>query len=420
MRRALVVIHRWLGLFTAVFLIVAGASGTLIAWDHELDEWLNPELFELPPEDAEPSAPLLSGLDLARGVEARDPTLRVRATDLTPEPGHALLMFVEPRVDPRSGRPYELTFNQIAVNPRTGAVQGRRHWGSAELTRQNFMPFMLRLHYSLHLPEVRGVETGFLLMGLVGIVWALDALIALWLAFPSGHSFRKSFRYRLRQGGAKLTFDLHRSTGVWVWGLLLMLAVTGVAMNLRSELMRPLVSLFSPLTPSPFDTPAPTDGARPEPMLSREQAVTAAEREAARRGIAAPPNALYFEPDYGLYGVGFFAADDAHGDGGLGNPWLYVDGRTGEVVGAEIPGTGSAGDIFMQAQFPLHSGRLFGLAGRVAVSLLGVVVVMLSITGLLIWARKRRARAHSAARVRAARGPSSTRTLAADQLSRRH
>ena len=49
MRRALVVIHRWLGLFTAVFLIVAGASGALIAWDHELDEWLNPELFELPP-----------------------------------------------------------------------------------------------------------------------------------------------------------------------------------------------------------------------------------------------------------------------------------------------------------------------------------------------------------------------------------
>ena len=46
----------------------------------------------------------------------------------------------------------------------------------------------------------------------------------------------------------------------------------------------------------------------------------------------------------------------------------------------------------MQAQFPLHSGRILGLPGRILVSLLGLAVAMLSLTGVVIWMRKRRSR----------------------------
>ena len=37
MRRVLLLLHRWFGLFTALFLFVAGFTGAVIAWDHELD-----------------------------------------------------------------------------------------------------------------------------------------------------------------------------------------------------------------------------------------------------------------------------------------------------------------------------------------------------------------------------------------------
>ena len=84
-----------------------------------------------------------------------------------------------------------------------------------------------------------------------------------------------------------------------------------------------------------------------------------------------------------------------HGDGGLGNPWLYFDARDGSPAGADVPGTGSAGDIFLQAQFPLHSGRIIGLPGRILVSCLGLAVAMLSVTGVVIWFRKRRAKART-------------------------
>jgi uncharacterized iron-regulated membrane protein len=300
-------------------------------------------------------------------------------------------MSVNARLDPATGKAYALDYDQLGVHPATGEIQGRRLWGALSLSREQIMPFLYRLHYSLHLPAASGVELGIMLMGAVALVWTLDSLIALWISFPSRKQWRKSFRYRLRSGARKLNFDLHRSSGVWLWALLLVLAVTGVSMNLSREVMRPLVSLFSPLSPNPFAeremSALPID-----PVLTREQVLELARGEAARRGIAAPAGGIFYSPEFGIYGVGFYEGSDSHTNGGLGNPWLYFDGKDGKPAGAELPGTGSAGDLFMQAQFPLHSGRIAGTFGRVLVTILGLVIAMLSVTGVVIWAQKRRSR----------------------------
>ena len=398
MRRTLVLMHRWAGLFTAVFLFVSGATGAVISWDHELDEWLNPRLFAAR-SGAASDAPRASGLQLADHLEQSDPRLRVKFVSLESEPGHTQVLGVEPRVDPATGKLYPLGFNQIAIDPVTREVQGKRFWGEPSLTRENLLPFLYKLHYSMHIPDGFGLQLGVLFMGIVAIVWTLDAFVALWISFPSWKTWRKSFAFRFREGGYKLNFDLHRSGGVWAWGLMLMLGVTAVSMNLEREVMRPLVSTFSELTPSPFSTRAMRPPEDPiEPLVTREQAIASAREEAAKQGIAAPIGGVFYAEQYGVYGVGFYEAGFEHGDGGLGNPWLYVDGRTGGSAGALIPGRGSLGDIFMQAQFPLHSGRILGVPGRIGVSLLGALVAMLSVTGIVIWARKRRARVHQARR----------------------
>jgi uncharacterized iron-regulated membrane protein len=396
MRRALVTLHRWLGLFSAVFLFIAGTTGALIAWDHELDTWLNPELFR----SASRGVPI-SALTLADRLEREDPRIAVSYMELAPQPGHTQSFFVTPRVDAATGKPFELDFNQVAVDPISGEVRGRRLWGAASLSRENLLPFLYKLHYSLHIPDGFGAELGVLFMGVVAAVWFVDAFIALWISFPQGSSWRKSFAFRLRAGGYRLLFDLHRSGGVWLWLLLLTLALTAVAMNLGDQVVRPAVSLFSELKPDPFEARAAVEQRR-APKLSRADVLERARGEAAREGIGAPLGALYYAEEVGAYGVGFFSPGNDHGDLGLGNPWLYFDGQHGALIGADIPGKGSAGDLFMQAQFPLHSGRIGGVAGRGLITLLGVAVATLSATGIVIWARKRRARTRSA-RPRAAK-----------------
>jgi uncharacterized iron-regulated membrane protein len=394
-QKSLSQLHRWLGLATAVFLFVAGLTGAIIAWDHELDGWLNPELFFV-----ESSGAALPGTELARLVEQQEPRLRVRLLPLHAQPGHTLPMFVEPRIDPATKKPYALGYEQIFVDPRSGEVRGRRQYGAVSLARQELIPFLYRLHYTLHLPPVGGLPLGKWLMGLVAVVWFLDGFIALWISFPSWKVWRKSLTFRFKQGAHKLTFDLHRSSGVWAWSLLTVLAFTAISMNLGRELVRPVVNVISPLRALPFDRKV--DANAGEPKLTREEVVALAARHGARLGIGAPVGGIAFNKARRLYFAGFYTPGNEHGDWGLGNARLYFDADTGELVSALIPGEGSAGDLFVQAQFPLHSGRILGTAGRIVVSVLGLVIAMLSATGVLLWARKRRARAvPAAARVRA-------------------
>jgi uncharacterized iron-regulated membrane protein len=52
---------------------------------------------------------------------------------------------------------------------------------------------------------------------------------------------------------SRVNFDLHRAAGLWFWIVLLVLAVTGVALNLRTEVATSLVSIISIVTATPYD-----------------------------------------------------------------------------------------------------------------------------------------------------------------------
>lgn len=387
-RWLLISLHRWAGLLLAVFLFIAGLTGAIISWDHELDEWLNPHLFE-----RQSRGNPLSSLELADRLEAADRRLIVTSLPLAIEAGRNLTLGVHSRVNAETAKPYDLGFNQIALDPVTGEIRGTRMWGEVSLNRENLLPFLYKLHYTLHIPDGFGLELGMLFMGILAFVWTIDCFIALWISFPNIQSWRKSFIFRWRQGGYKLIFDVHRSGGVWVWGALLILAVSSVSMNLYEEVMRPFVSSLSTLTPDPFTMRTPNPRDQPiEPLLKRRQILKIANREAQRRNWDLPVGGIYYEPDYGIYGVTFHEPGEDHVDFGLGNPWLYFDGKNGSYAGDRIPGSGSAGDIFLDAQFPLHSGRILGLPGRILVSILGLLVAILSVTGVVIWYRKHKAR----------------------------
>ncbi|MBL8501590.1 MAG: PepSY domain-containing protein [Nitrosomonas sp.] len=387
-RHVLTLLHRWAGLSLAVFLFIAGFTGAIISWDHELDEWLNPQLFE-----RQSQGETLPPLMLADHLEKTDPRILITWLPLSIESDQNLGLAVIGRPDPQTGKALDLGVNQIALDPVTAEIRGSRMWGDIALTRENFVPFLYKLHYSMHLPDFFDIEFGILFMGLLAIVWVIDCFVALLLSFPNWQAWRKSFAFRWRQGGYKLNFDLHRSGGVWLWGLLLLLAVTAVSMNLKLEVMRPIVAAFSTLTPDPFALRSPNPHDEPvEPGINRHEIVKLAQLEAHRRGWNIPVGGMFYDPEYSIYGVTFHELGKDHADRGLGNPWLYYDGQDGSFLGDKIPGSGSAGDIFLDAQFPLHSGRILGLPGRIIVSMLGLLVAILSVTGVIIWYRKRKAR----------------------------
>lgn len=438
MRSTFVMVHRGIGLFIALFLFIAGMTGAVISWDHELDEWLNPHLNE-----ARAAGPGRDALILAGEIEFRHPRVQVTALPLAAEPGHAYTFWMEPRVNPASGELFEPGFNQVFVDPASGQELGKRQWGAVwPITRENFVSFLYKLHYSLHLPEMWGTDRwGIWLLGSVAMIWMLDCLVGFYLTLPAQKRIRVKTRrssvleisdepapngpavyaeiptnrgsktfwqrwkpaWKIRTGGGvhKLNFDLHRALSLWTWVLLFGIAFTAFSLNLYREVFFPVMSLVSDVTPSPFDQRIPSGMRKPiEPGIGFAEVIAKASAEAKRRGWEEPAGSVYYAREYGIYGVAFYRPEDGHGSGGVGHRELYLDGQDGHTLGDRQPWQGTLADIFVQAQFPLHSGRILGLAGRVLISSMGLVVAMLSITGVYLWWKKRKARLKSKARKR--------------------
>ena len=281
MRATFTVIHRWAGLFIAVFLAIAGLTGAVISWDHELDEWLNPHLYDAKAEGAP-----LPPLELVKKAEDADPRGKVTFFPLQFEQGHNASLFVEPRVDPKTGELYSLDYNQVFIDPASGEIAGKRYWGAVSLDTENILPFLYKLHYSMHIPDFWGIDRwGMWFMGLVGIVWMFDCFVGFYLTLPArlrrgapgargreeamlgmtsdapAGATPKSWwdrwapAWKIKRGASsyRLNLDLHRAFGLWLWIMLLILAFTSISMNLNNEVVRPILSQLSSLTPDAFD-----------------------------------------------------------------------------------------------------------------------------------------------------------------------
>lgn len=403
-------LHRWAGLLTAAFLFFSGVTGAVISWDHELDDLLNSKL-----KDVTTAGPAKPSIELAGLIEQRDPRARVIHMYMTPEKNELLSFFVLPRIDPTTSKRYTLDYNQIFLDPNTGEELGRRYWGAVwPVTRENFVSFLYKLHYTMHIPEFWGSDRwGMRILGVIAIIWTIDCFIGFYLTLPSrkrvkagaapavarelGKGFWARWKpaWMIKTSGSayRINFDIHRAFSLWTWGLLFIIAFTAFSLNLYFEVFSPLMKKFSDYTPTPYEQREYRHLDSPiEPKMTWAQILERATADGKARGWATPIGSLFYGPAHGVYQVFFFEPGDDHGAAGVGPPSLFYDSEDGRPLGAKLPWVGTAADIFVQMQFPMHSGRILGLPGRILISAMGLVVAVLSVTGVVIWWRKRRAR----------------------------
>ena len=412
LRPTLVLLHRWAGLTLTGFLLLAGLTGSVLAWYEELDAWVSPQLLRAPP--ATPGAPLLDPLVLRQRVQAQHPEAYAAMAYLQQEPGQAAVVRLFDRPGP-AGAPTPPN-DQVFLNPYTGEVLGARKWGDISQGMKNLMPFVYRLHFELALGVAGGI-----LMGIVSLVWALDCFIGAWLTLPApqrGHAARParpwlrrwwpSWKLRLDSGAYKLQFDLHRAAGLWTWALLFVLAWSGVAFNLHKE-------VYDPVMRTLFAHQADEDGlARPSRINLAPRLDWMAARRTGRQLMAEQARLHGFtilnetlmahDPQQGPHGVWRYQVRSSRDiRDRWGSTQLIFDADTGELLRVWLPTGAASGDTLRTWLTSLHMAALWGTPFRIFMSGIGLVVALLGITGVLIWARKRRAR--NAGRARGHAGP---------------
>nr|WP_255609303.1 PepSY-associated TM helix domain-containing protein [Methylosinus sp. Sm6] len=241
---------------------------------------------------------------------------------------------------------------RLCIDPYTAKILGDRvYWSKSGVTRHSFMSFLFQLHWSLLLYDLAGDP---------GVVVAIAALLLMasvatgvYLWWPSPGKWLGAVTLKRHASGERLNYDLHKLGGIYTALVLLAVLISGVSMNLTTQFQW-VVELFSPLGAAQrgeLVSGAPAGRSR----MPFELAVSSATRrypEGRLAHIDFPKDAT------GAYQL--CREDIEEISRFIGQRCVFVDQYSGDILGVRDPVHATAGEVFMQWQWPLHSGRAFG------------------------------------------------------------
>jgi len=366
-------VHLWLGLSLGLFLAIIGLTGSVLVFWQEIDHTLNPGFFQTPTSSSQ-----LKPLDeMIVAAEAAAPLGWESIWLYAPQQNNDnyIFQFYYPNASPP---PEQAESLEIAVDPYTAKVTGKRVFYHAwNPLKHCFVGFFLKLHYALFLGEA-----GVTIVGILAILFIISVLSGLILWWPLTGNWRRVFIIKRRASVERFNHDLHQTAGFYSLIVLLAVLMSGVYFNLPNQ-FRWLVECFSPLTPE----------AQASTTLSTTPAILETALQQAQPFYQGG-TAQYYSFSGGEQGLMTACFKDIQElqPYVLTSRCLVFSRANGKFMQIIDPEQGSAGDVFMQWQWPLHSGQAFGWTGRILVFLSGLACPVLFVTGVIRWLQKRRAK----------------------------
>ncbi|GLQ99248.1 PepSY-associated TM helix domain-containing protein [Dyella mobilis] len=350
-RRALFQVHLWLGIVIGLYVIAICLSGSVLVFEQNL-------LNDRPPlSESSVRGPATWG-QLANVALRANPGGRLANIDM--------------RSAERRVVPIGVTFNGntvvVYVDSFTKGivkqvVLEKEHW---------FVESMLALHTNL----VLGAG-GAVAVGIGGVLLFVMAVIGLILWWPGIRSWRRALWISWRSRWKVIAFDLHRTFGFWCFVLVAMWGITGAYFIFP----KPVHHAIRSLSPMPSLEQRPSDWHQGDAILPLDDFIGLAQR-------MYPLDKLAYV---------FMDVDRPHGEVQVymsPRPSVPMEQLEDEVVfqpatGAMLMNTSSvhwtAGERLSLALYSVHFGDFGGWWLQIIWALLGLVPIVLVITGYAMW-----------------------------------
>lgn len=348
LRKAFFVIHLWIGLSVGLLFALVSATGSAIVYRRELDGMQRPYLRHV---EAEPGARALPMAELRERIRRDHPEAKPADVSMflfQPWEGGALTTFVGPK--------------SYAIDPYTGQTL-------ALLSEGKTLPGWIK---EFHTDLLAG-DPGEGLNGWGGVAAGFLLLSGLWLWWPAT---RRQIRLRLtvRRGVSfrRTTYDLHNVFGFYSLALLFVVTVTGVGLCFNQPVRKFVFARTGAKRSKPPKVIPGVASLGPDALLE------AAQREVpdARFVLATFPTAPAqpFSAMLQRKGAGFFPYVN-----------LKIDPYSGRTLSREDDATASFGEKVMRQIAVLHFGIWGGNPAKVLYIVLGLVPLVLYVTGILLW-----------------------------------
>ena len=381
-RHALHQVHSIVGLTISLVLACVGVTGALMSFEDEIVDHLNKDLMHV----AVRSAPLLTPEEMIRRIEADNSGARVSGLTIARDPAAATrARFAReaqgtrrPSVyaDPYDGRTLgtpvgEETFATIRRLHRwlllPGDADGYGRWitGAAAVS----LVALLMTGIVLRWPRrVRSLKTwlkpNFALHGR-GFFWSLHSVVGTWLI---------PIYFITILTGLWWSYDWYKDAATWL--------LTGKE---RPAAGQKMAKGGSP-DAAKAKAPRAEQGDRKAPSLDR---AWSAFRD--RYGASYAVATLMVPTGAGTVVRIRSVAKDAPSEAARDE--IRIDGVTGKIVSAELYADKTAGETVIARVLDIHTGSMFGLAGRIMFMLAAALMPLFMVTGYLLYLSRRRLRA---------------------------
>ena len=336
-------IHLWLGLVGAIFLVILGLTGSIMAFEAEIDRWVHPGLWYV---DQRPQT--LPQQQLIDGVQRRFAPARVAMIQIFRQGNLAEIMQMTDR-------------SAVFVNPYDGAVLGRTT-GPSSL--QKTLGAIHQIHLRLA-PDPRAwpslSKVGKVIVSFAGLILFLQVPIGIYLWWRT-----KRASIQWKASWFRICFDAHHVFGLYGALFLAIAAFTGVLIgfDFGEEAIYSLTHSKPPTFPRPPQSTA-SESAGP---IGVDRAVEIARQsmpDASVAGIMVPLNAKASVNV--LMRVPEETSESVHSV-------VSIDQYSGQVLRLKDFKTDSLGYRVIRFNRSIHTGDVLGLPTHIIVSLIQLAV----------------------------------------------
>jgi uncharacterized iron-regulated membrane protein len=361
-RRALLKVHLWTALLLAIPIVIIGISGSALLLQREI---------------LRASVPAA----MAPGTPHRIEDI-IAAARRSPPPHGGSVSLVQ--LAETSSRPVAVRFVpahagapdfDLYIDPVSLRVLGQ----DEVVERGPVLAFIIGVHAFLMMPP----HIGLPFVGWMGVVMVFMGISGLVLWWPKKRAWRRAFLVRRGARGLALHLDLHHAAGIWGLVVFLAVALSGIYLTFPET----VVAGAKRVLPMGIGSGAVTQSyARPNRPIDADEAValaTSAIPEARAISVQLPD-----DPD-----TPYVVTLETTGYGAKAPPILAtIDAGTGEVSYVDDPRTYAVGNRILNLQHAIHFGVGLGPVWMVLVFLSGLLPLLLAVTGITIWWKRRRLR----------------------------
>jgi uncharacterized iron-regulated membrane protein len=348
MRKLLFNLHLYGALAVGIFVVIIGVTGSIMAFEDDIDRLLNPKLFDVAAEERHmPVAGLLQAAAKAY-------------------PGQRVAMMRLPQGLNDSVYFTARGQKQVFLNPYTGAVLGER----------SSKTWLATVH-TLHLRLLMGESGAAVVTGVTAVLLFL-VMSGIFLWWPY-----KRVTVKWGASASRIHFDLHNTAGIYSALFLLVLGTTGIMIHFGDDIEKYLHKSAGTERIGRNIPSVVQPGAAPITPDQAVEAALAALPGAKAHMISLPPN-----PKASYLVWMHYPEDLTPG----GRSWVNVDQYSGKAVGFQNSRTAPAASRTIIINRAIHTGDILGYPTKILVCLSGLMLIVQAITGYSMWWKKLRLR----------------------------